>query len=212
MNTEDKLVIRGGKTETRSALRTKRTEELIEKFLREAKESDAGVQHNFRSIWNILQSRFLFKPGSESNYIKAVNLQYYYLGFLNYGCSFKEGRGIHMQKFNHTKSSSDKSPEFECSLAAEGCHTDDDCHYKAVRCSCYGRSCVRYNTVEQETGVSKITAHANHDKSWGKHGCGWKVAGFVCKCKNDRRRTRNAVWTMLNKDAVPINSGHGQYL
>lgn len=105
MNTEDKLVIRGGKTETRSALRTKRSEELIEKFLREAKESDAGVQHTFRSIWNILQSRFLFKPGSESNYIKAVNLQYYYLGFLSYGCSFKEGRGIHMQKFNHTKKS-----------------------------------------------------------------------------------------------------------
>ena len=131
MNTEDKLVIRGGKTETRSALRTKRTEGLIEKFLREAKESDSGVQHTFRSIWNILQSRFLFKTGSESNYIKAVNLQYYYLGFLNYGCSFKEGRGIHMQKFNHTKSSCDKSPEFECSLAAEGCHTDDDCHYKA---------------------------------------------------------------------------------
>ena len=90
MNTADKLVIRGGKMETRSALRTKRTEELIEKFLREANETDAGVEHTFRSLWNILQSRFLFKPGSQSNYIKAVNLQYYYLGFLNYGCSFVE--------------------------------------------------------------------------------------------------------------------------
>ena len=211
MNTEDKLVIRGGKTETRSALRTKRTEELIEKFLREANESDAGVEHTFRSIWNILQSRFLFKPGSEANYIKAVNLQYYYLGFLNYGCSFKKGRGIHMQKFDYTKSSSEKSPEFECSLAAEGCHTDDDCHYKFIWCSCYGRSCVRYKKVEQETGVSKITVHANHDKDWGWHGCDWKVAGSYCDCYNDRRGTRKVVWTMLNRDAVPKNSSHGQF-
>ena len=209
MNTADKLVIRGGKMETRSALRTKRTEELIEKFLREANETDAGVEHTFRSLWNILQSRFLFKPGSQSNYIKAVNLQYYYLGFLNYGCSFVEEGGLHMQKFNYTRSSSDRSPEFECTLAAEGCHTDDDCRYKPVWCSCYGRSCVRYKTVDQETGVTKFTAHANHDKNWGWHGCDWKVSGSWCKCYNDRRGTRRVVWTMLNRDAVLKSSEYG---
>ena len=209
MNTADKLVIRGGKMETRSALRTKRTEELIEKFLREANETDAGVEHTFRSIWSILQSRFLFKSGSKSNYLKAVNLQYYYLGFLNYGCPFVEEGGIHMQKFNYTRSSSDISPEFECSLAAEGCHTDKDCHYKPVWCSCYGRSCVRYKTVDQETGVPKFTAHANHDKNWGWQGCDWKVPGSWCKCYNDRRGTRRVVWAMLSRDAVLKSSEYG---
>ena len=72
MNTEDKLIIRGGTVNTRSALRTSRTKELIEQFLNEAKDSNEDVQHTFKSIWNLLQDRFAF--GSD-NYIRAVNLQ-----------------------------------------------------------------------------------------------------------------------------------------
>ena len=44
MNTVDKLVIRGGKKETRNALKSKRTEELIQKFLNEADEADSVCQ------------------------------------------------------------------------------------------------------------------------------------------------------------------------
>lgn len=55
MNTEDKLIIRGGTVNTRSALRTSRTKELIEQFLNEAKDSNEDVQHTFKSIWNLLQ-------------------------------------------------------------------------------------------------------------------------------------------------------------
>ena len=43
MNTEDKLIIRGGTVNTRSALRTSRTKELIEQFLNEAKDLNEGV-------------------------------------------------------------------------------------------------------------------------------------------------------------------------
>ena len=129
MNTEDKLIIRGGTVNTRSALRTSRTKELIEQFLNEAKDSNEGVQHTFKSIWNLLQDRFEF--GSD-NYIRAVNLQYYYLGFLNYGCSFEESGGVSIQKFDYSKESTKESPEFECTLAAEGCHSSNDCHYKPV--------------------------------------------------------------------------------
>ena len=74
MNMEDKLIIRGGTKETRNALYKKRTEDLIEKLLNEAGESDAAVEHTFRSVWDILQSRF---PTGSENYIRAVNLQYY---------------------------------------------------------------------------------------------------------------------------------------
>ena len=138
MKTVDKLIIRGGIKETCNALYKQRTEDLIEKLLNEAGESDAAVEHTFRSLWDILQSRF--ETGSD-NYIRAVNLQYYDLGYLNYGCRFKESGGVQIQKFDYTRGSSEKSPEFECSLAAEGCHNDDNCHYKVgIWCSCRGEN------------------------------------------------------------------------
>ena len=207
MNTVDKLVIRGGTKETRNALYKKRTEELIEKLLNEADESDASVAHSFRSIWDILQSRF--ETGSD-NYIRAINLQYYYLGYLNYGCRFKESGDVHIQKFDYTRGSTKDSPEFECSLAAEGCHSDDDCHYKVgIWCSCRGKTCVHYKSVKQDTGISKVTAYANTDEDWGWHGCDWKVAGFYCDCYNENRETRREVWRMPSRDAARKGASHG---
>ncbi|XP_068747778.1 DELTA-alicitoxin-Pse2b-like [Montipora capricornis] len=200
MNTVDRLIVRGGTKETRNALFKQRTEELIEKLMNEAGESDAAVEHSFRSIWDILQSRF--ETGSD-NYIRAVNLQYYYLGYLNYGCRLKEGGGVQLQKFDYTRGSTKESPEFECSLASKGCHNDADCHYRiGVKCSCYGKTCVRYDEGEQDTGVSKRTAYANTDKKWGWHSCGWKVTWFKCACYNDNIEVRKEVWRMPNRDAV----------
>ncbi|XP_073239921.1 DELTA-alicitoxin-Pse2b-like [Porites lutea] len=199
MNTEDKLIIRGGTVNTRSALRTSRTKELIEQFLNEAKDSNEGVQHTFKSIWNLLQDRFAF--GSNNN-IKAVNLQYYYLGFLNYGCSFEESGGVSIQKFDYSKESTKESPEFECTLAAKGCHSSNDCHYKPVWCSCYGPSCVKYETVKQDTCGRKISAVANYNEYWGWHGCGWQVAGSYCNCYNGNKGSRRTVWTLPSRDHV----------
>ena len=165
MNTVDKLTVKGGAKETRNALFKERTKELIEKLLNEAGESDASVEHTFRSLWDILQSRY--ETGSD-NYIRAVNLQYYYLGYLNYGCRFKESGDVHLQKFDYTRGSVKESPEFECSLAAEGCHSDSDCHYKVgIWCSCRGKSCVFYYSRKQDTGISKLTASANKKYDWG---------------------------------------------
>ena len=201
MNTADKLIIRGGTKETRNALFKQRTEELIEKLMNEAGESSAAVEHSFRSIWDILQSRF--ETGSD-NYVRAVNLQYYYLGYLNYGCRFKESRGVEFQKFDYARGSTNESPEFECSLAGKGCHNDGDCHYRiGVKCACYGKTCVRYKEEEQDTGVSKKTAYANtEDTKWGWYGCDWKVAGFKCGCYNDNIGVREQVWRMPSRDAV----------
>ena len=209
MNTVDKLIVKGGTKETRNKLMKERSEELIEKLLNEAGESDASVEHTFGSIWAILQSRFDF--GSE-NYIRAVNLQYYYLGFLNYGCRFKESRGVHLQKFDYTRGSSKESPEFECSLAAEGCHHPDDCGYKVgIWCACKGKSCVKYKSVKQDTGSSKLTAYANTQEDLEWNGCDWKVAGFICDCYNDNIGFRNPVWRMPSRDAVWKGGRHGNH-
>ena len=207
MNTVDNIVLRGGTLETRNALRGDRTEKLIEKFLNEAGESDSAIEHTFRSLWSILQSRFGI--GSD-NYVRAVNLQYYYLGYLNYGCRHSESGGVHMQKFNYTKNSQE-SPEFECTLAAEGCHSDNDCHYKPLIswCSCRGSSCVHYNKVIQDTGAIKITVYANTDEDWGWQGCGWYVVGSWCKCYNHKKP--KVVWRMPSRDFPQKEHGHTNF-
>ena len=84
-----------------------------------------------------------FTSGSD-NYLRALNLQYYYLGYLNnYGCSFKESKGLAPQKFDCTKNSNDKRLELECSLAKESYHRDDDCSYRlGPYCACRGDTCV----------------------------------------------------------------------
>ena len=206
MSTVDKLIVKGGTKETRNKLMNDRSKELIEQLLNEAGESDASVEHTFRSIWDIMQSRF--DTGSE-NYIRAINLQYYYLGFLNYGCRFKESRGVHLQKFDYTRGSSKESPEFECSLAAEGCHHPDDCGYRVgIWCACRGKSCVKYKSEKQDTGSSKLTAYANTQYDWGWHGCDWKVAGFTCDCYNNNIGFRKQVWRMPSRDVPQKDVPH----
>ena len=209
MNTVDKLIIKGGKKETRNKLLCERSKDLIEKLLNEAGESDASIEHTFRPIWDILESRF--DTGSE-NYIRAVNLQYYYLGFLNYGCRFIESRGVHIQKFDYTRGTSKESPEFECSLAAEGCHHPDDCGYRVgVWCACRGKSCVKYKWDKQDTGTSKVTGYANTQYDWGWHGCDWKVAGFECDCYNKNIGFRKQVWRMPSRDVAQKAGRHSSH-
>ena len=130
MSTSEKRFVKGGKRETNSKLANGATSvELLGQLMDEADEFPASVQHTFMAIWTILQSRF--KQGSPNN-IRATNLEYYYLGFLNYGCPCISSSGLAVKKFYHTSRFSKEYPEFECTLAKEGCHNDDDCHYKPI--------------------------------------------------------------------------------
>ena len=214
MSTTDKLFIRGGSRETRSQLLHDRSKELIQQLMNEAADTHSSVQHTFRAIWKVLQSRF---PSGSPNYVRGLNLQYYYLGFLNYGCpNVKGGEGnnkVQIQKFDYTKRSNDKYPEFECSLAKEGCHSDDDCRYKPIWCSCRGPTCVHYKTEEQDTGASKESAYANTGEDWGWQGCDWKVAGSWCACYNTHRDWRKVVWSLPSRDYVESKSAayHGAH-
>ena len=215
MSTTDKLFIRGGSRETSSKLQQDISKELIQQFMNEAADTHSSVQYTFRAIWEVLQSRF---PSGSANYIRGLNLQYYYLGFLNYGCRYVEGgegnNKVQIQKFDYGKGSNDKYPEFECSLAKEGCHSDDDCHYKPIWCSCRGPTCVHYKTEEQDTGASKETAYPNTGEDWGWQGCDWKVAGSWCACYNKHLGWRKVVWSLPSKDYVARKSAanHGARL
>ena len=126
ISTSETQFVRGGLRDTNSALTKGTSAELIEKLMNEADEAPSPVQHTFRPIWEILKDRF--KTGSK-NHIRATILQYYYSGYLGYGCLYSKSGDVEVQKFDYTKQSESKKPEFECSLAKEGCHNDDDCHY-----------------------------------------------------------------------------------
>ena len=142
-------------------------------------------------------------------------MEYYYRGYLSYGCNYilSTSGEVAIQKFDYpsstteafaefdrTKRSSTVSPEFECTLAKEGCHSSNDCHYTLVRCHCYGSSCVRYTSETQDNGSIKETAYANSDSNWGWHGCSWKVAGSVCHCTNSNRDERKVTWSLPSRD------------
>ena len=215
MSTTDELFIRGGSRETRSKLRHDRSKELIQQLMNEAEDTHSSVQHTFRAIWEVLQSRF--RSGS-SNYVRSLNLQYYFLGFLNYCCPYIKGENgkkkIQIQKFDYTesyKNTKSGDPEFECSLAKEGCHSDDDCHYKPIWCSCRGDTCVFYKKEEQDTRIAKETAYANTKENTAWQGCDWKVAGSWCACYNTHRDWRKVVWSLPSKDHVARKSAayHG---
>ena len=199
MSTNDKLFIRGGSRETQSKLLQGRSKELIEKLMNEAGDIHSSVQHTFKELWTVLQSRF---PSGSPNYARGLNLKNFYLGFLNYDCPFIENGGLKIQKFDYTKRSREMYPEFECTLTAEGCHSSDDCRYVPIYCSCRGPTCVHYEYKEQETGVPKVTAFANIERDWGWHGCDWKVHGSYCDCYNDSRNSRRVVWSLPIRDYV----------
>ena len=121
------MFVLGGSLDTRNKLLDQETRsvEEIQNLLNEASEQPSSIEHIFVAIWNILQSRF--KIGSP-NHIRGLNLQYYFLGFLNYGCNYVQGGNVEIQKFDYSASASKTFPVFECSLAKEGCQSDNDCH------------------------------------------------------------------------------------
>lgn len=211
MTMSDSLVVRGGTQATRNALIKQRTAELIETFLNEANRTHAPVHYTFTSIWDILQG--IFAGVDQSNFLRAVNLEYYYLGYLNYGCDYQLYSGQELQKFDFTSGASPSSPEYECTLAPEGCHSDDDCHYKPIWCSCKGPSCVHYKDKTLDTGAIKTTAYANTNEDWGWHGCDWKpgLAGSVCICRSESK-LRSTVWKRDNKNAMYYAHSKSLYL
>lgn len=190
MSMKDDLVIRGGTAETRNKLMQRRTEDLIEQFMNEAKTTNTAVQYILTSLWDILQPLYVGRDAE--NYIRAVNLQNYYLGFKNYGCDYKVSGKQTLQMFNFTKDSSPTLPQYECSLAPEGCHQNSDCHYRPFKsCACKGSSCIRYKyKTLPDTGERKTTAYIN-GKSWKGPGCHGR--GFKCHCTHPSEE-RHTVW------------------
>ena len=54
----------------------------LQTFLTEAGVADQPISQQYMSVWDILKSRYI----GTGHFKKAVNLESYYLGYLNTGC------------------------------------------------------------------------------------------------------------------------------
>ena len=186
--TSSLLILRGGSAETRAELDKHRTKNLIVKFLFEANKTHQPIRYKFDAVWTLLQSKYI---GTE-HFDKAINLEYFYKGFLNYGCKYKVDKKFALQKFIRVPQKNSKHPEYKCILAPEGCHSDNDCHFRAPNwCECRGDSCVRYYEKKLDTGSEKVVAKMYRGSNWGWQGC--TTSFFSCYCTNPKTHWK-VVW------------------
>ena len=189
LKTSSRLILRGGTAETRAALYQHRSTELIGQFMLEADQSTIPVSYQYMSIWDLLKAKYL----GTQHFVKAVNLEKYFLGFKAFGCPFRRPSGVELQKFVPTKESTPSNPMYHCLIAHSGCHKDSDCEWRPPAwCACYGTSCVRHNEVTQDTGVVKKVPVINTAVRWGWQGCTKKFG--KCYCNHDL--TPLEIWPM----------------
>ena len=171
-----KLILKGGTKKTRAALSSKRTKELIELFIEEANIGTQPIRYTYIPIWTLLKAIYLHKE----HLAKAVNLENYYKGYLNFNCPQLKTNDYVVQKFQLVENTT--LPAYQCVIAPMGCHRENDCHYRhAFWCECRGDTCIRYSKqFDYNTGVTRESPYAFTDSGWGWHGC--TRSGFKCHC------------------------------
>lgn len=194
--TSEGLVVRGGSADTRAKLIVNVTNDLLEKFLTEANLSEEPVSEQYHSLWSLLKSRYL---GSE-HFVKAVNLQSYYHGYLATGCELNHLNGLVLRKF--VKVFDDPHvPEYECRLAPRGCRGDRDCHLgpMGIACYCYGHGCVNTHPTPDplhnlQKGRFVMTEKDGSKYSEGvNRSCVYQV-GVYCLCDKEWDPEWETVW------------------
>ena len=184
------ITIRGGSIETRNRLLSDKSADVIFKFLSEGDENPAPIRYKLTPIWQVLANQKQVKASNLNKNVQAVNMQYYFEGFLNFDCPRipEDERGPILQLFHYAEHSTPDRPVFQCTIAPEGCHSNKDCHHRiGWGCKCYGKSCIRHKSVGQNSEKQKLTAVRYYKKDWdGDKTCGWKTLGGSCICKNEK--------------------------
>jgi len=176
LSTSRTLEVRGGTEETRNALMTSRTSELIATLMSEGKLYPAPIQYKYYPIWLIIAKQFYY---DKETFAKAMNMRQFFEGFLDFGCSYIESdQKLVLRVFRTSHFHATYTPAFECWLERNGCHSKDDCH-KVFRGYCYGPSCVEY--IPPSTGVKSHSARIRTVKT------GARNEGVNLSCKAFRK-------------------------
>ena len=196
LSASEQLVVRGGKTETRAKLMSNLTQDLLEQFMEEADQTNQPISQKFHSIWDILKKRYM----GTSQFVKAVNLEAYYQGYLAAGCSFKKEDAQALRLFVLAEYDPNV-PSYECQLAPRGCRGDNDCHHNILDgpCYCYGPGCVdgrpkpdAHHSVQTERYIKREN---DYGSAWGgvNNSCRLKM-GVMCTCDKSWGGGWQTVW------------------
>lgn len=194
--TSEELTVRGGSADTRAKLMINVTDDLVEKFLKEANLTDQPVNQQFESIWDLLKTRYIGTP----HFAKAINMEAYYLGFMNMGCGHQVVRGTELRRFVLVDDDP-IVPGYECQLAPMGCRSNDDCHIGGggARCFCYGPSCVdNHDSPDAHHSLQKdryVKEQKDGTTTW--EGVNWSCkyhAGIWCFCRPGWGGDWETVW------------------
>ena len=185
------ITVRGGTVDTRNRLVYERSNDLLLQFLAEGQTHATPIEYTLTPIWQVLRGQNYVLAENRNAGVQAVNLQFYYDGYLNFGCSLIAGkRGPELQKFHLAPHSTSSDPVYQCSLAPSGCHSDEDCHCRGCdKCRCYGDSCIVYRATKQGSKM-RLTAVPNYDKKLKENGCGRKFWLVKCFCNSESTRRR----------------------
>ena len=155
--TKQSRLIVGGTETTRKELLKRVDEETLNAFIESADQSDQAVQHEWLSLWTVLERVFQkfcdrSDPKSCEDYQRALNLEAAYEGWLAVGCPRIEARGSFLQTMiAYPPIGAIKT--YGCLARKEGCIADDDCHIGGALsvCYCYGAGCVERD-LDQPVG------------------------------------------------------------
>lgn len=181
LKTSNYLEIRGGSDKTRNKFRSSRSRDDLDKLLNEGRAMQSPVSYEYVAIWEILMRKFY---NDTTRYTKAMNLQQYYVGYKDFGCSYQQsGKEVKLRTFDYSPDSSQALPRFHCILINQGCQNDGDCHIGGVGhlmvTYCYGNSCFEYKNPT--FGYKAKSVVARTEKSGGhldgvNKSCGYKDA------------------------------------
>ena len=126
METRKSFYARGGTPQKRTQIKSSHTLDDINKFLIDAAGSKSGIEYKMEPIWKLLMRKFGIKSNDDK--ARAMNLEAYYKGYLDFGCSLKydDKRKIVLRKFDLIEGSFPTLPKYHCVLQPEGCHSNDD--------------------------------------------------------------------------------------
>ena len=210
--------IRGGTPTTGAELHRNRSDALINKLFKEGMENETVINYEYTPIWNILRSRF---QDSEF-YPLALNLEQYYRGYLDFGCSSLRPEQVkrratplrssvddlRLRRFEFSPDSTKENPEYWCVLEREGCHRDEDCKSETsngvVKSYCYGGTsgCVEYLSSSSESVAPCVTIREKQsgDSREGiNQSCYFNETSGTAKCNLEYSRNK-AIWSRYSND------------
>ena len=204
MSMSNKLVLKGGKAETRGKLDNQRTPALIQRFLQEAQSDPGDIRYRYVPVWEILKMHFM--GTDQANFQRSVIMEQYYKGFLDFGCHLQQASGLDLRKFQHKKTPQES--EFVCTLAHVGCHDDDDCHlaYNIAPTYCHGRTCVQAEDIldagsKQNEKLSIRLHREGHYDEPPNTSCYYAVGPkALCHYDHDWTGYRHQIWPIHEEE------------